>query len=696
MKQLFTYCCLLVTFCLKAQTSYVPGVPYFYQYNNNINPGGSCQNTSIAMVIKFYGGASETPDAISGIYGTSQAQSPGGLKQVFDAEAVYFGLPVRDVAHTNGTFAGLHAILAAGKPVIVHGYFTGYGHVLVVTGYNGTTYTCNDPAGQWNQIYQGGGYSQSNSTQGHNVTYGKTAFQNAIGPDGTIWYHEIINTPTITPTPSTVDITPPTSVANIVNPTAYKTSNFTVNFADADNSGGSGLDKSFYTVLDWNGFEWRGNQNNGFMCDNFDVGLHPDWSSTSGTWNVSSNLLNQTNNVNINTSLSTTLNQNLSNRYIYHWLGNISGSGTNRNAGIHIMCDSVNKPNRGNNYLIWFKADAGEVHIYKVINDIISSPIKVFTGVTINTNTWYDHKVMYDRTTGKFTIWLNDDLVGTYTDSSPLTTGKGFSFRTRECIYKINNLKAYRTRPVASAIVSVGNINSDVRYQSPDPSSVSYSCKIKNLCVDNMANISSIGDLNVLIDWTAPSAPTVVNDGVGSDISVTTSTNSINANFTMCTDLNSAIKRYHYFIGTAPNDSSIVGSTNNLLNTSITKTGLNLVNGTTYYVSVYSVNNAGLKSAVTSSNGQLVNSSVTGLNESIIEGNFSVYPNPNYGLFTLLVNNNNNAYTIQITNVLGEIVDSRKITSVKTEFANQLVAGVYVVTLLNNNQTIATKKIIVN
>lgn len=610
MKKIFTFSLIINTLFIIAQTGFVSGVPYFYQYNNTINPGGSCQNTSIAMVIKYYGGIAVTPDDISSYYGTSQAQTPSGLKQVFDSEAAYFGLSVRDVPHTNGTFSEIHALLAAGKPVIVHGYFTSYGHVLVITGYNGSVYTCNDPAGKWSQIYQYGGYSQTNSTEGHGVTYSKSAFEDAIGPDGTIWYHEIINTSTVTPPPSTVDIVPPTSIANISNPTNYKTSNFNVNFSDVDNSGGSGLDKSFYSVLDWNGTEWRGNNNNGFMCDNFDSNIHSDWTTGSGTWSISSNILNQTDEINTNTAFSANVNQTLSNRYIYHWLGNIDGTGTDRNAGIHIMSDNIGSVNRGNNYLVWFKADLDEVHIYEVVNDVISSPLKVFSGVTINTNTWYDYKVMYDRTTGKFTIWMNDDLIGTYTDTSPLATGNGFSFRTRECKYKINNFKIYRSRLSTSATVTVGNANADVRYQSPSPSNVSYSCKIKTLCVDNASNVSAVGNVDVLIDWTPPNSTPSVNDGLGSDISVTTSLNTLDANFSISTDANSGIKNYYYFIGTLPNDSSIVGSTNNGLNTSISKNGLTLTNGTTYYISVYSVNNAGLKSGVASSNGQTVNVSV--------------------------------------------------------------------------------------
>jgi hypothetical protein len=468
-----------------------------------------------------------------------------------------------------------------------------------------------------------------------------------------------------------------------------------VNFADTDNSGGSGIEKSFYSVLDWNGTEWRGNKNNGFMCDNFDNSIHSDWSASAGTWTISSNLLNQTDNLNTNSAFNTTLNQTLSNRYIYHWLGNIGGTGTNRNAGIHIMCDNVNNVNRGNNYLVWFKADVGEVHIYEVVNDVIGSPLKVFTGVTINTNTWYDNKVMYDRTTGKFTIWMNDDLIGTYTDTSPLMTGNGFSFRTRECVYKINNFKVYRSRLSASAAVSIGNANADVRYQSPDPSNVSYSCKIKTLCVDNMANISNVGNVDALIDWTAPSAPAIVNDGTAADISLTTTPNSLQANFTMCTDSNSAIKKYYYFIGTSPNDSSVVGATSNGLSMAISKTGLALVNGTTYYISVFSENNAGLKSSAISSNGQTV-SLVTGLTNSDNSVLFSIFPNPNNGVFTVSIQNSIKSYKIQLTNLLGEIIDTLEIHDSKYEYNKQLPSGIYVVSVLDNNTVISSKKIIVN
>ena len=169
--------------------SFISGVPYFYQYHNSINPGGSCQNTSMAMILKFYGATSVTPDSISNYYGTSQAQTVAGFQGVFNSEAAYYGLSWRDAGTTNGTLGDIHSQLAAGIPVVVHGYFTSYGHVIVLVGYDGDVYWAHDPAGKWNEVYKGGGYSGYNSTEGKYVTYSAAAVNAAIAPDGVVWMH---------------------------------------------------------------------------------------------------------------------------------------------------------------------------------------------------------------------------------------------------------------------------------------------------------------------------------------------------------------------------------------------------------------------------------------------------------------------------------------------------------------------------
>ncbi len=172
--------------------SIVDRVPYFNQYDNGINPGGSCQNTSIAMALGLYG-VNVQPDTISRRYGTSFAQSPEGVASVFNTYASEAGISQRIQHHRDGSFEGMKALLDQGKPVIVHGYFTGYGHVVVVTGYDESGYYVNDPAGVWSERWKGG---YQGSYNGRGVHYGKAAFEQAVGTlNGStyapLWYGEV-------------------------------------------------------------------------------------------------------------------------------------------------------------------------------------------------------------------------------------------------------------------------------------------------------------------------------------------------------------------------------------------------------------------------------------------------------------------------------------------------------------------------
>jgi len=169
---------------------YIPDFPYFYQYNNNLSPGVSCQNTAMAMVIKYYGGTSETPDQITEYYQTKPQQTVPGWESTFNSEASYFGLDVRDDGSEYYTVQDMRDELAQNKPVVVHGYFTSDGHVVVVLGFDGENYYVHDPAGEWSEQYGYGGYSGTNETEGIYVKYSKDAFEAAVSPDGYVWMHK--------------------------------------------------------------------------------------------------------------------------------------------------------------------------------------------------------------------------------------------------------------------------------------------------------------------------------------------------------------------------------------------------------------------------------------------------------------------------------------------------------------------------
>lgn len=400
-------------------------------------------------------------------------------------------------------------------------------------------------------------------------------------------------------TPTPVDATAPTTAISA--PTTWVTQAFTAAFTDSDNQGGSGIEKAYYQVLDYDGSDWRANATKGFFSDNFDqAALHADWTTQVGTWGLNGGYLVQSDEANGNTNVWAGIDHSLSNRYLYHWAGKLDGAGTNRRAGLHYFCSDPTLTNRGNSYFVFFRLDDDKVQLYEVTNDVFTLVNEV--AYNFVAGTWYDFKVIYDRISGKHQVYVENVQVTTWTDPTPLAGGNYLSFRSGNCNYAVNNLKVYRSR-ATSVNVTVGTTEM-LRYQSVNPTTAAG--RIKSIVQDSATNLSALDFEDVFVDWTAPIAPTYVHDGTGADITTTTNNNLIEANWDAGSDPNSDVARYWVSVGTAPGTTDVVNWTDNYWNTSFALNGLNLSQGTTYHVNVRVENGAGLLSAVISSNGQLV------------------------------------------------------------------------------------------
>lgn len=409
----------------------------------------------------------------------------------------------------------------------------------------------------------------------------------------------VANWTSVITNPALGDAVPPMTTVSV--PVTWITQNFTASYTDTDNSGGSGIDKSFYQVTDLNGSDWRSNGTKGFFNDNFDQAtIHSSWTSQSGVWGLSAGNLVHSDETNGNSNLWAGVTSNLSDRYLYHWSGAMSGTGTNRRAGLHYFCSDPTLTNRGNSYFVFFRLDSDKIQIYEVTNDVYALVDEA--SYDFNVDQWYDYKVAYDRTTGKHQVYINNVLARTWTDLTPLTTGNYISFRTGNCVYKVNDLRVYRSRSSSTAI-AVGSTG-DMRYESPNSSTAAG--RIKSIVQDVAGNLSAVSSQDVKIDWTSPSSIQVVNDGLFADASTTTSNSMLEANWTTASDTNSDIANYWVAIGTAPGSEDVVPWTNNYWGTNVSIGGLNLATGTTYYVSVKAENGAGTFSSIVSSNGQTV------------------------------------------------------------------------------------------
>ncbi|WP_269532268.1 C39 family peptidase [Chitinimonas sp. BJYL2] len=170
-------------------------IPYWSQLANAYEPYATCSVTSMAMITDFFKLTDpaklgkRTPDYLYERFGKRQTVS--SLAQVFNTIAAEKGSSLRDTGLTNGTLAQLRERASQGKPTIVHGWFTAPGHILVVTGYDGTNYTVNDPYGKWNLV-AGSGAAYDTSVSGKGLKYPKAAFERAINDNGLgndLWLH---------------------------------------------------------------------------------------------------------------------------------------------------------------------------------------------------------------------------------------------------------------------------------------------------------------------------------------------------------------------------------------------------------------------------------------------------------------------------------------------------------------------------
>lgn len=476
----------------------------------------------------------------------------------------------------------------------------------------------------------------------------------------------------------------PTTLTTTYN--QWETADFTANFTDADNIG---VEKSFYQVLDFDGTYWGANSNNGFFADNFDI-LQPFWSNTLGVWNVNAGELNQSDEAQNNSNIYSSLNQNLSNRYLYHFIAKVNSTTTNRRFGFHFFSDDASLPNRGNSYFVWFRIDDQSLQFYKVQNDTFTL-VNTVNSVITNVGQYYDYKISYDKTSGKIVVWRDDVYLGSWTDSSPYNSNGNFiSFRTGNCSINVDELKVFRSR-YPSVTVTIGDNTKDIRYQNPVPSM--FGAKIKSIVVDANNNLSTIDYHDLNIDWTPP-AVVLINDGSSIDIDTIYNNTTVSAIWTTSLDTNSGITEYSYAIGSTQGAADIFNWTNNGLSNAITVNGLNLNYGTIYYFSVKVKNGAGLWSNISISDGFIVLNPNSILYNNKLSG-INVYPNPSNGKIFIKSDNYLNIKYITIETIDGKIIYKENVNDKAADVKLNIQDGMYLLKIYEENGQISLKKLLI-
>jgi hypothetical protein len=374
----------------------------------------------------------------------------------------------------------------------------------------------------------------------------------------------------------------------------WVTEDFLVSFSDSDESSGSGLKAAYFRVLQKDSVRWEGDPKAGFFGDAFETKSIPaKWSIDTGSWQMSNGKLHQSDESLSNTNIHAPLQQDRSDRYLYHWKAEMDGSGANRRAGLHYFCDSAELSNRGNSYFVWFRLDDDRIQLYKVVNDSWGSGPVLDVPYSFQAGRLYDLKLSFDRTTGKTRIYVDNVLEAEWVDPNPHNSGNAVSFRSGNAELKVEQFGVYRSRK-ASEQVEVGpESRSALRYQSLGPGK--WAGRIGSIVQDSAGNLSPIDRDSVKVDTTAPILSALQDGHAAKDRdTVMDPKGTLKAEWDPGSDPHSGLDHYSYTIASKPGDSDIVGWSGGISDTSVSRSGLTLRADSTYYFGLRASNRAGL------------------------------------------------------------------------------------------------------
>lgn len=162
--------------------------PYKSQMDNWYNPTGSCNVTSMAMCLAYY----KKPRRVSSgqfedeLY--EYALNRGYSRwSPYDLAKIVREYGCKDYFTEKATLDELKQWLAEGKPTVIHGYFTSFGHIMPVVGYDELGLIVHDPFGEWFSS----GYRTDLSGAYLHYSYG--LIRRTCMPDGNFWVHFISN-----------------------------------------------------------------------------------------------------------------------------------------------------------------------------------------------------------------------------------------------------------------------------------------------------------------------------------------------------------------------------------------------------------------------------------------------------------------------------------------------------------------------
>jgi uncharacterized protein YvpB len=97
----------------------------------------------------------------------------------------------RDDFRTNATIGQVQDWLTEGNPAVTHGYFTSFGHIVVLVGFDETGFLVHDPYGEWTARGYDRNVPGGQNLKGKYIHYSYQMIRALCIPDGAFWVHFI-------------------------------------------------------------------------------------------------------------------------------------------------------------------------------------------------------------------------------------------------------------------------------------------------------------------------------------------------------------------------------------------------------------------------------------------------------------------------------------------------------------------------
>lgn len=167
-------------------------VPYKSQRDNINNPDGSCNVTSIAMCLEYLGvprrGSMEQFEDELYQYALDHGlsrHSPHDLAKIVQA------YNAKDAFDSRASMDDVKQWLAAGNPAVTHGYFTSFGHIVALVGYDETGFLVHDPYGEYYPTGYDRNAAGTGDTKGKFLHYSYGLIERTCCTDNQFWVHFI-------------------------------------------------------------------------------------------------------------------------------------------------------------------------------------------------------------------------------------------------------------------------------------------------------------------------------------------------------------------------------------------------------------------------------------------------------------------------------------------------------------------------